>query len=988
MTELQNLENRVKELENKLKEYQKSTALFGRSYSQIGNSNSDFLIKTKGQVKIQWGSKFIDLIKDGKVNVESSFIFKVKDNIGVKDGIYILDNGSIYLKSGDSIISLIGESGNTYVSFMNEQKTDSESKHTALTNIGFLYSDIDQIDSNSLQNGIIYVESEQKLYIVQNGILTEFTIDFPNPYTQQFVVAKNNQSKGSIYIKGSGINNSLAFDQLYIYNEYNNSYISSEGDIIFKILDNDKIKITNNLVEFIQNEIVGKMFKSSGATQNNGFRLYINNGESTLEVDNIIVRNQNNSENNSEFIHPEYWYYNTNIISRIDLYEDPEEQSASIKYQINLKYKNTYTIGERIYIYAQIEEQINEVTSYKLQKIPLIVDSVIDNSIIAYVYENFETDIVLSTKGNTIFSIGNKESIKILKRNSDNLDIIELNKVTEDQEGIEEVNNFDDEQNIESVITRVGKISDLKLSINTNGHPELYNNDYGIFSNDGIFLRAAYKSDYQLEENDNSSRFASTEWVNKILENQSEDITSSFMKDINMNISQYPFETKDIPNYLNNVDIQNLAMEQEDNTTRGYICNFGILTISKQGYITIYAALVRSKLKDGTYSYRTINAYQTNDSYTSLSTYLIQPQFNPGYYWSDSKNGNIPVSPTYIGTTCEGFTISESQKYLWYTNDGDTWILKGQYVAPDPSKLYILSTACSSYSDISNIPHRSPAGFICCYKNGSIVDCGFGQSNYVPVSYTSTINLSKLTTLLSDAQSGVVPQRDGYLYLWSIDSAADRTVGDNWKEETSLSTGAGLELVINNADWGNQSSRPGWTMWEINSSNEVIGSPDSSVYINGDGDASNWNNEIWRTSFLREILSSFLQANEASRYNPITGWYMNYEGDIFCSGFGGVFTARIGSIKDPTSDNPNDIGYKPTCILTQLSGYAIGNGYKADFIFKNVKLGEKYNNLAAGLIGLSTGQIINSQNKKYFKVSYESFSVNLKSLEDSAVNVE
>jgi len=40
--------------------------LFGRNYDSVGSSNSDFLIKTKGFVKIQWGSKFIDIINDSK----------------------------------------------------------------------------------------------------------------------------------------------------------------------------------------------------------------------------------------------------------------------------------------------------------------------------------------------------------------------------------------------------------------------------------------------------------------------------------------------------------------------------------------------------------------------------------------------------------------------------------------------------------------------------------------------------------------------------------------------------------------------------------------------------------------------------------------------------------------------------------------------------------------------------------------------------------
>lgn len=94
--------------------------LFGRSYNQIGSSNADMLIKTKGQLKLQYGSKFIDLIKDGKLNVNSEFIFKVNalQDITGNNGIYICNDGSVYLKVGDSVINLLGEVGTTYVSFL------------------------------------------------------------------------------------------------------------------------------------------------------------------------------------------------------------------------------------------------------------------------------------------------------------------------------------------------------------------------------------------------------------------------------------------------------------------------------------------------------------------------------------------------------------------------------------------------------------------------------------------------------------------------------------------------------------------------------------------------------------------------------------------------------------------------------------------------------------------------------------------------------
>ena len=38
--------------------------LFGSSYKSVGESTADLLLKTRGKVKIQYGSKFIDLVKD------------------------------------------------------------------------------------------------------------------------------------------------------------------------------------------------------------------------------------------------------------------------------------------------------------------------------------------------------------------------------------------------------------------------------------------------------------------------------------------------------------------------------------------------------------------------------------------------------------------------------------------------------------------------------------------------------------------------------------------------------------------------------------------------------------------------------------------------------------------------------------------------------------------------------------------------------------
>ena len=61
---------------------------FGRTYETVGNVSGDLLLKTRGGIKVQIGSSFIDLVKNGKINVDIDIIKEAssKDNI--------IDNGN------------------------------------------------------------------------------------------------------------------------------------------------------------------------------------------------------------------------------------------------------------------------------------------------------------------------------------------------------------------------------------------------------------------------------------------------------------------------------------------------------------------------------------------------------------------------------------------------------------------------------------------------------------------------------------------------------------------------------------------------------------------------------------------------------------------------------------------------------------------------------------------------------------------------------
>lgn len=509
LEEIQTLKKEIQEIKKQLLET--TTKSFGRAYSNVGTSNSDFLIKTKGQVKIQWGNKFIDLIKNGKINVDAKFIYK-QNEVGVKDGIYVIGDDQVILQVGGAQINLKGDIGTSYVSFQGEQKTSAEQKYTALTNIGFLYKTLDSVDADSLKNGVIYVESEQKLYIVQNGTLQEFSISFPNPLTEQLVIQKTDESKGSLLIVGNGINNSLAFDNLYFYTDQGNSYIDSNGDIYFRIGNQEKVRVTANSTVF-SNTIVAPMIQSQDATQDQGFRLYTQNNLSTLEVDNLVVRNTSTSAASIPIIGYQ-WYYQNNVIVSVKAAVD-DTRPELLGMALTLAYVNTYIVNQKLYVYYLYE---NPNGYYQNILLPLNVEALDTEGGTNTIYTSLITDeldqtivdtldynsVINGIKGRTIFLIAENSSDytnNLLRTNQNTVDLIKVNKLKD------AITN-------DTVTSRFGNIEQLNLKGREAGK-EVPIEGTGLYSNNGAFLKAQYTKDYVLPEDDSSTKFASTEWVNK-----------------------------------------------------------------------------------------------------------------------------------------------------------------------------------------------------------------------------------------------------------------------------------------------------------------------------------------------------------------------------------------------------------------------------------------------------------------------------------------
>lgn len=283
--------------------------LFGRTYSTVGNSDSDFIIKTRGQVKVQWGKKFIDIIKDGKLNVDVTLIKEVSsiDSI-TSDGIYMLEgSNTVVVRINGVTVSLVSDNSDNYVSFIRPQLTTDEQKKQAQRNIGLRYSTIQEAITDSAYNGILFIDSDKKLYIAEDGIYTEYLSDISNPYNKQILIKKTikreGEGIGALVVSGNGEDNSLVIGSqlqgLQVYKEDSNAVVKGVGTMI-EIYSDDShlIELASTGVTFktktaIEDTLVGDMIQSTNSSSISGYRLYYDeySEESTLEVDNLITRN-------------------------------------------------------------------------------------------------------------------------------------------------------------------------------------------------------------------------------------------------------------------------------------------------------------------------------------------------------------------------------------------------------------------------------------------------------------------------------------------------------------------------------------------------------------------------------------------------------------------------------------------------------------------------------------------------------------------------
>lgn len=145
--------------------------IFGENQGEIGSLDKNLVLRTKGQVYIRFGRKYIELLdSNGNLNIKiPKVIKKINSNKEIKDnGFYILDE-NIYAYSDGDLIQISGVEGQ-FISYAIEQKLSQEEINTAQKNIGIKFKSLSEA-LKAVQEGIVFIGN--KVYYINDGQSSE-----------------------------------------------------------------------------------------------------------------------------------------------------------------------------------------------------------------------------------------------------------------------------------------------------------------------------------------------------------------------------------------------------------------------------------------------------------------------------------------------------------------------------------------------------------------------------------------------------------------------------------------------------------------------------------------------------------------------------------------------------------------------------------------------------------------------------------------------
>ena len=432
---------------------------FGRTYETVGNVSGDLLLKTRGGVKIQIGSSFIDLIKNGKINVDIDIIKEAssKDNI-IDNGFYLLDN-ILYVRYQDTILPInnnnntLGDASN-YVSYLPQLTTTQEQQIQAQKNIGIYYSTIEEAKLK-INNGCAYVPN-QGLYVINNQSESQV---LTSDYFSSGILNLTTLKLGETQLQESQI---TLTDHLNI--ALNQQYL---------------LRINNQYCE-VKNTLLVTALKGYGDT----FQLYTNSvGESYLKVDHIIC-SDSNLDYQANICWNQYYYSNfNNVITKVEV------QNNIIT--LYLKYKITYTSGNILHVEFGNDIYDFTITGYNGTDNTVTVTlpnnssdpTYINQQTICYYKPADQTLIGFSIQNHTI-TYGNNTNKTIIGKLPDNLDF---------------KNGFYSD----SIVTKKQVLTEPKID-----KPNILN---ATFKKSDNFPKL--EEGWELPREDSSQKLATTKWV-------------------------------------------------------------------------------------------------------------------------------------------------------------------------------------------------------------------------------------------------------------------------------------------------------------------------------------------------------------------------------------------------------------------------------------------------------------------------------------------
>lgn len=306
--------------------------LFGKNYQEAGSSSSPLLLRSNGEIKLQWGNKFIDLVKNGKINSEAKdYIFTVDTSDEIKaNGIYLVTEDSSIWINVEGTKTKLNDTNTTYVSFLTEQETTPEQKQQALTNLGLIYENIDALNKANLVTGLAYVVESNKLYLIQNKVVSEYQVASALPTSGKF--------------------DDLTISNLTIKNDTINS-----SQLILTINNIPYLQLNDNVLCSVP-FLVDKLQSINYNYNKSGFALYQDNGKSVLDIDSINWRNIDSELPKNQKTYSTYTILgNFNIVTEVT---DESSETESL-YKLQLKHPNTISLKLSNYILAELETTYN-----------------------------------------------------------------------------------------------------------------------------------------------------------------------------------------------------------------------------------------------------------------------------------------------------------------------------------------------------------------------------------------------------------------------------------------------------------------------------------------------------------------------------------------------------------------------------------------------------------------------------------------------------